>query len=69
MGAARQAPTFRADWLNHAQAHPITAAGLGLTVPAVAWVLPDSAAHVPAGYASVALSHGLPGGLEGASPS
>ena len=65
MEAARQTPTFRADWLNHAQAHPYTAAGLGLAVLGVAWLFLNSAAHVLAGDASTALRYGLLGGLAG----
>ena len=63
MEATRTATSFRAEWLMHAQAHPFTAAGLGVSALAVAWLFLGSTARVLEGEADAALRFGLVGGL------
>lgn len=62
MEAVRSA-SFRADWLSHAQAHPLTALGLVLSALAVIGLFLASTARVLDGEADTALRHALLGGL------
>jgi zinc transporter, ZIP family len=57
--------SFRGDWLNHAQAHPYTAIGLGVATLALAWLMLNSSGRLLAGEADAALHYGLLGGLIG----
>jgi len=65
MELARTHPSMRADWLHHAQAHPWTALGLGISAVAVAWLFFNSTARLLGGEADAALRYGLLGGLVG----
>lgn len=65
MEIARPAQSFRSDWLNHVQAHPFTASGLGIAVLALAWLIINSAGSLLSDDADMALRYGLLGGLAG----
>jgi ZIP family zinc transporter len=65
MEIARETPSLRADWLRHAQSHPLTATGLGIAALAVLWLFLGSASRVLDGEADAALRYGLLGGLAG----
>lgn len=60
---AVRSPSLRADWLRHAQAHPLTALGLGLAALAMLAMVFTSTARVLGGAADSALQHALLGGL------
>jgi ZIP family zinc transporter len=65
MEITRPAQSFRSDWLNHVQAHPFTASGLGIATLALVWLIINSAGSVLSGDADMALRYGLLGGLAG----
>jgi len=60
-----RANSFRNDWLNHAQAHPLSAIGLGVATLALLWLIASSTGRLLDGEADAALRYGLIGGLIG----
>lgn len=65
MEAVQSPSSFRADWLHHAQAHPLAALGLGIATLAVLWLFLGSATRLLAGEVDAVLRYGLLGGLAG----